>query len=300
MVLIYLPGVLFIVPLLVVVGVLYTLRWQQNRKFTRSSLTAQLLRPPGDSVRNRIEDMNYQIATSLICLGALPLLLYTVSFLSSQAYLIGIRSGRAAFILYGLIGLGLVIYYTRKVLKLTTQRRSLRLGLDGELAVAEELNKLMLNGYHVYHNFPADKFNIHHVLVGSSGVYAVETEARPYQRNGRGVSVDTKVMYDGTVLQFPSGFETKSVEDAKSKASWLAAWLRSAVGEKVSVKPMVTLPGWSVKRTNPGGVSVLNPREIRAFMARHKKKVLPEEMVDRIAHQIEQQCRKVEPETSFS
>lgn len=54
-----------------------------------------------------------------------------------------------------------------------------KLGLMGERAAGEELNRLMLDGFHVYHDFKKDHGgNIDHVVVAPSGVYCVETKCR--------------------------------------------------------------------------------------------------------------------------
>ena len=56
------------------------------------------------------------------------------------------------------------------------ERKSYALGLDGELATAEELNQLMLDGCRVFHDVPIRYGNVDHVVVHRSGVYAVNTK----------------------------------------------------------------------------------------------------------------------------
>lgn len=77
-----------------------------------------------------------------------------------------------------ILGIGLTVYCLTNLLKHLNLRRSYQLGYEGEIAVGQELNQLMLDGYRVYHDFPGDKFNIDHIVVGPPGVFAVETKAR--------------------------------------------------------------------------------------------------------------------------
>ena len=77
-------------------------------------------------------------------------------------------------------------YFIIKLLRLLNRRRKFRLGYEGELAVGQELNQLLREGYEVYHDFPADKFNIDHIIIGPAGVYAVETKARQKPTTGKG------------------------------------------------------------------------------------------------------------------
>jgi hypothetical protein len=53
-----------------------------------------------------------------------------------------------------------------------------RIGYDGELATAQELNQLMRHGYYVFHDLQAENFNIDHIVIGPAGVFAVETKSR--------------------------------------------------------------------------------------------------------------------------
>ena len=51
-------------------------------------------------------------------------------------------------------------------MKLLHERRAVRLGYEGELAVGQELEQFRHDGYYVYHDFPADTFSIDHIVVG--------------------------------------------------------------------------------------------------------------------------------------
>jgi hypothetical protein len=197
--------------------------------------------------------------------------------------------GRLLFIL-GIVFSGYLVW---KVIRLIERRRSLRIGLAGEMVAGEELNRLMLDAYHVYHDFPAGRFNIDHILVGPSGVFAVETKAR--SKGSRGKPTDeTKVIYDGVRLRFPTWTTTKPLEQAKAQAVWLSKWLSGAVGDPVRVSPMVTIPGWYIDRQSPNGVPVLNPKQVKGYLDGEKEAVLSETMIKRICHQLEQKCRDVD------
>ena len=99
----------------------------------------------------------------------------------TQAHFAGETITQGSTISLG-IGTGAVlIFFSFRLLKILERRRSLYLALGGEIAVGQELNQLVQKGYWVYHDFPADRFNIDHIVVGSGGVFAVETKARTKQ-----------------------------------------------------------------------------------------------------------------------
>jgi len=72
--------------------------------------------------------------------------------------------------------LGWTLYVGREIRSLARERADYRLGFDGERFVGEELSRLIAFGYEIYHDVPFDGFNIDHVLVEPSGVYASETK----------------------------------------------------------------------------------------------------------------------------
>ena len=169
----------------------------------------------------------------------------------------------------------------------------LRLGYDAELAMGQELDQLMRKGAAVFHDFRAEGFNVDHVLVAPNGVFAIETKGRSKPNRDRGAE-DAKVTFDGKALSFPGWIETKPLEQARIQAQWLSKWLSSAVGEKVAVKAVVTLPGWYVDRKGRGDVLVISGREAPSLL-NVKQEPMPDSLVKRIEHQLEQRCRDVEP-----
>ena len=194
-----------------------------------------------------------------------------------------------------LLFLTLIAWAARRLSQLLKQRANLYLGLDAELAVGQELNYLMAHGCRVFHDFPAENFNIDHVVVGPGGTFAVETKGRAKPDKGRG-SADAKLVYDGQLLSFPDWQEQAPLDQARRQAEWLQKWLSSAVGASVAVRPALALPGWFIERTKPGNVLVFNGKN-PLFLAKPQGQAgaLAADMQNRIAHQLEQRCRDVAP-----
>lgn len=266
---------------------------KRSKRGRRSPLTGNLLRSAGESLRNEIERFSEKIDDSLFQL-------LVVSLPSLLLALLAIKTGRKDVILWGLIFaallyVALLVWATRRLYRVVKHRSTLYLGLDAELAVGQELNHLMLHGCRVYHDFPAESFNIDHVVVGPGGVFAVETKGRAKPDKGRG-SIDATVTYDGQILRFPDWHEKEPLEQARRQADWLQKWLSSAVGEAVTVRSVLALPGWFVDRTQSGNVIVFNGKNPQ-FLSRPlgKNEPLSHKLVQQIAHQIEQRCRDVAP-----
>ena len=92
--------------------------------------------------------------------------------------------------------------------------RRLKLGRDGEREVGEMLEKLRASGYHVFHDFCGEDWNIDHVLVGPSGVYTVETKTLMKPKRGR-----SEIVYDKNSIQSPVGDLSKHLVQVKAQAS---------------------------------------------------------------------------------
>ncbi len=268
------------------------LRKYQRVKGYGSPFTGKFFRSPGESLNRQIAKINDEIIISIVWIITIPLMLY--AYYISLLHFGTSKPSTTILVLTLILGIGFTIYCLIKLLKGLNLRRSYRLGYEGEIAVGQELNQLMRDGYYVYHDFPDGKFNIDHIIVGPSGVFAIETKARskPASKDRK---ADAKVKYDGKCLRFPNGTDVESLDQAKRQAEWLSKWLRSSTGEAVRVRPVVALPGWFVERTASGGIAVINPKNFRSIAKPVEGNILSESMMSRIVHQVERKCRDVDP-----
>ena len=240
----------------------------------------------------KLQDVTLDVALYICFAVFMPVLFYALGI--SQVYFSEVKNPLFVGIILGSAALGFLTYSVFKIIKLVSLRRKLRLGIEGEMAVGQELNLLMRDGYHVFHDFPAEGFNIDHIVVGSSGVFAVETKARS-KPTSKDRTADAQVIYDGKKLEFPNWTETAPLDQASRQATWLGKWLANAAGEQVQVRPVVTLPGWYVKRTASKGIPVINPKQFRSIAKPINGQILSDAQIKRIVYQLDQKCRDVEP-----
>ena len=166
-------------------------------------------------------------------------------------------------------------------------------GLLAEQAMAELLLPLLPLGYKVFHDVPGEgKWNIDHVVVGPAGVFAIETKYRT-KRPGKSGERDHEAIFDGTKIQFPSCYDTETPEQAIRNGRWLANMLSKATGERVSVQPVVALPGWWVTLKVNSDLKVLSGKQVSSFVAAEPAK-LSEKVIRQISYQLDQRCRDVE------
>jgi hypothetical protein len=273
-------------------AIVFLWRYRSQRPDRRSPLARRLLRSPGESLRNRMEEVQWDIA-SLLALGMLPmplvLGLYFLTWVAgSQAPSATVASFLAAAGLMAQLWLGWALWKALALL------RRLTLGHEAELAVGQELSALGGTGHRIFHDFPAENGtrNIDHIVVGPGGVYLIETKGRAKPARKAAGDAPWEVKYDGKALQFPGWAESKPLAQAQRNAEWLQTWLSGAVGQPIEVHPVVALPGWFVRRSNANPVPVLAAGEIQGYFAsRPRQESMTAQLVRQIVHQLDQKCR---------
>lgn len=269
-------AILIAVPSIIAV---FYLGWKVKRDDakTRDPFTEALLRPPGESCRQKLnvlyEDLQFRILWVVV----------PVFFATAVLYA---PVSNGAYVVFTALSAGLTYVALCRLLALRKEILNYQLGFDGERAVGQQINQALSFGCKVYHDVQFDDYNIDHVIVAPSGVYAVETKTR---RKGHDKN-SHKVRYDGQKLIFPEWEDDHGLEQALRNAKSLSAWLTKAVGEPVRVEPILTLPGWWIDTVGLGKVNVLNPKLI-VGLVRDAKSILSPKLIQQISHQIEQRNR---------
>lgn len=283
----------FLGPLL---AVLLLVRRKRRARQTRISPIdkKQLLRAPGQTLREQLDEAQTDASFDLLLLAVLPLTLLATAL--AQRQLSPTRTlGNFTSTFYVVAWLAVVAYGVIKLVRRGADLDKLKAGYDAELAVGQELDQLMRKGAAVFHDVPAEGFNIDHVVIAASGVFAVETKGftKSQQLTGR---ARFTVVFDGQQLRFPEWSSSEPLEQAQRQAAWLARWLGGAIGEPVAVLPVLALPGWFVERKGRGAVHVYSGKELE-WLTDKPSGLRPLSAIEqrRIEHQIEQRCRNVTP-----
>lgn len=139
---------------------------------------------------------------------------------------------------------------------------------------------LFLVGWLGVHDITFKNFNIDHVIIGSTGVYVVETKTK---RKQSGDPKAHKVSYDGTKLIFSNGsFDVKALEQTKLNAETLRKIIADEAKEIIPVYPILTYPGWKIDRTGKGLANVVNPEEIPQALSSFKNATLSTGQLEKI------------------
>jgi hypothetical protein len=244
-------------------------------------------------LRERIDDIRMDLAFDVAILMVMPTVLVALYLLlrvvspnpPSSWVAVALVLGIAAF----------VACWTRKLLRADAEMDKLRKGLDAEMAVGQELDQLIGQGARVFHDLPAETFNIDHIVVSRQGVFCVETKGytKPLGLSGAAAA---RVEFDGHTLRFPDFQTSKPVEQAARQAQWLSQWLSSALGSPISAIPVLALPGWYVELKQRGAVRVFSGKALGGGLLKAGSPIgLSDQDMQRITHEVDQRCRNVKP-----
>jgi hypothetical protein len=269
------------------------LRKRRRRARGRSPIGIDLLRTPGHTVREQLDEATSDLVWDVLLLSVIPVLI--LAMLLAQGHVTGLQAMlriAPVFLIGALVFIAAVI---RKMVKAGERIDNLRAGFDAELAVGQELDKLMLSGARVFHDFPAENFNIDHVVISAQGVFAVETKGYTKPGNLMGREGATVVL-DDQALRFPHWTTNEPLEQATRQAKWLSKWMASSVGKPIFVTPVLALPGWYVddRRQARSELGVFGGKAL-AWLLDDPRHPLSAQDLQQAVHQVDQRCRTVVP-----
>ena len=261
--------------------VLVTIRLKATTRY--SNLPS--LRSPGESTLRRIDRTNGEIGAFAVALFAIPLVLYAALLSYVHFLFLDLSWMDTAYL--GAISAGFIFYGATKIKRLNARKQRLYATYEGQIAVAQEVNRLMSDGYQVYHDFPTNRFHIDHIIVGPNGVFTVKTKVLPSHghRNDRSLKIDDQRLIVGNKQ------DHRTIPFADFQSSWLEKWILTSTGEALSVQPILTLPGWQLKTLNKTSILVVKPEAIKDAINGIRWHQISSKTIRLVCEQLEAKCR---------
>ncbi len=164
------------------------------------------------------------------------------------------------FTVFAVIAVGWAVIQIRRY---KNRAHNLKLGRDGERAVAQYLEQFRTKDFFVFHDVPQGNSNIDHVLIGTRGIYTIETKTLSKPVRG-----DCKIVVDkGKVTVNGKELNRDPITQAKAQARWLYDFLAGSQFKQF-VQPVVVFPGWFVEPHDRKalGVWVLEPKMLDGIL----------------------------------
>lgn len=240
------------------------------------------LRMPGQSVQDELDKvMEDQVEGPLL----LALMMLAFAAFEWLRYLFKLPPYPVAFSIAAAVFVGYAIYKLWKARKRIAQ---LKLGRDGERAVAHYLEWFRSAGFFVFHDVPSGDANVDHVLIGEKGIYTIETKtlSKPVRGECRVAYVNNgQLAANGHVM------DRNPLVQAKAQANWLRHFLAESRFD-VFIQPVVVFPGWFVEPFDmrAAGAWVLEPKALSKFIENEPLR-LSREQVQAIASALRSHVR---------
>lgn len=242
----YVLPLFFLFPLAAAAVVVVALRSLHDAR-VRSPLDAQPVCEPGQGLRDRLDRA---FATLFLNASLGPLLTLAPLVYGMGRMVFSEQQNWLEWALYGALCTLLALLVSLRLIRDYQRIQRLKLGLACELAIGQELERLIrpeAHPYYVFHDVPADTFIIDHIAITPHAVFVIEVRARTPAMAPSGEILDS-VTVEHERLRFPGWKERKPQRKARQAASWVRAWLSRELGQQVPVHGFLALPGWKVVR----------------------------------------------------
>ena len=226
-------------------------------KKTKSPIKAPLLRSPGQSVDEKINEVFDEQVSSLIFI---PLFMGALAGWDWIRWSFDLPFTPWALTL-GFLGTALYAYFKLKVVR--ARLVALKQGREGERAVGQYLETITDSECKIFHDIVVDDFNIDHIIISTKGVFAIETKT--YSKPNQGEVI---IRHSGDVLYInKSKFESRDeLVQAKAAANWVRKFYEKHLDKRLQVKPVLLFPGWFIKTEGNQDVWVLEPKAFPKYL----------------------------------
>ncbi len=170
--------------------------------------------------------------------------------------------------------------------KTVIARRQVRFLQDATIAIGHQLRQISGSVTQVFHDVETSAGVIDHVVIGESGLYAINVVARRAPRGGR-------VRMHGNALQFSSANVGESVVGIAARTRRLEKAFRELLGHKVRVRSVIAAPGWEIAEQSHEDHLLVNERNIGMLTGwKDNTDHLMNEDVDTLKHELTVRCRR--------
>ena len=181
-----------------------------------------------------------------------------------------------------LLALGFAVY---KLGQTVIARRQVRFLRDANIAVGHQLRQISGGVTQVFHDVDTSAGVVDHVLIGQTGLYAINVVAKRAPGN-------SSVRLHGNTLQFSNAKNEEPIVDAAARARRLEREFCELLGHKVRLRSVIAVPGWEVAEQASEEHLLVNERNIGMLTGwRDNSDHLMNEDVDALKTALTSRCR---------
>jgi hypothetical protein len=165
-------------------------------------------------------------------------------------------------------------------------RRQVRFVRDANVAVGHQLQQISTGANRVFHDVVTTAGVVDHVLVGQTGIYAVNVVARRAGKNGSAI-------LRGNNLSFSNRQEQTPLVKITASTARLEKEICHLLGHKIRVRSVIAVPGWDIGEQANENHLLVNERTIAMLRGwKDQSDYLMNEDVDALQKELTTRCRR--------
>ena len=178
---------------------------------------------------------------------------------------------------------GFAVYRLACTIREWRQVRFLR---DANIAVGHSLQRIATGHGRVYHDVPTSAGVIDHVIVGQSGIYAVNVVAHRALRR-------ENVALSDHELRFKPDGHAIPIADIAARTTKLEQELRDLLKNAVRIRSVIAVPGWHAESQGNEGHLLVNERTLPMLRGwRDEADYLMDEDVEAMQEHLTKTCKR--------
>jgi hypothetical protein len=165
-------------------------------------------------------------------------------------------------------------------------RRQVKFVRDANVAVGHQLQSIATGANRVFHDVETSAGVVDHVLVGQTGIYAVNVVARRGARKGSAV-------LSGSDLKFADSDATIDVVEVTASTARLEKEISRLLGHKIRARSVIAIPGWDIGEQASEHHLLVNERTISMLRGwKDQSDYLMNEDVDALQKELTARCQR--------
>jgi len=238
-----------------IVFVLVMKSWQLIARNVNSgpSFSDSIMREAAQRFRDEFDRLNSTQATYLSAALVFVVLFIAAYVLQAERLYAGYPDWQLYLFLF-VLGIGALLAVFRLALTFIASQQ-VRLLRDANIAVGHQLQRIATGFGRVYHDVETSAGIIDHVIIGTSGAYAVNVFAKRPAKNGH-------VELSNNDLRFEPSDKSESVVETGKRIAALEREFRRLLDHRVRVRSVVAVPGWDVHEQSSDEHLIVNDHSL--------------------------------------
>jgi hypothetical protein len=218
-----------------------------------SNFSDRIMHESAQRFRDQLDRLTSSQSTYLSGVLVFVMLFIAAYFLQAEHLFAGYPSWQLYLqLVFLMLVSGFAVYCLSRTVIARQQVKFLR---DANIAIGHQLQQSSLDGARVFHDVETTAGMIDHVIIGQTGLYAINVVARRSFDRANARICENRI-------EFSNSKAGQSVVAINATTTRLQKTFRGLLGHKVRVRSVIALPGWDIEEQSCDDHLLVNERTI--------------------------------------